>query len=49
MTFRIFVEWCEHYRQYGFDVVADQIAEVFVIPEVERSFGNLAPESAMLQ
>jgi hypothetical protein len=49
MTFRILVERREHYRQDGFDVVADQVAEVFVVPEVERSLGDLALQSAMLQ
>jgi len=42
MAFRIFIERGKHDGQDGFDVVADEIAEVFVVPEIECSLGHLS-------
>ena len=41
VAFGVLVERLEHDRQNDFDIVADEIAEVFVVPEVEGSLGNL--------
>lgn len=41
MSFRIFVQGRKHDRQYHLDIVANQIAKVFVVPEVECAFGDL--------
>lgn len=41
MTFRVLIEWLKHDRQDNFDIVADEVAEVFIVPEVKRSFRNL--------
>ncbi len=48
MTFGILVERREHYRQYGLDIVAYQIAEVLVIPEVKSPLCDLTLQSVML-
>jgi hypothetical protein len=42
MAFRILIQWCEHDRQYRFDIVANQVAEVLIVPKVQRTFGDLA-------
>jgi len=41
MTLRVLVERREHNRQDNLDIVADEIAEILVVPEVEGSLGNL--------
>lgn len=46
MSFRILVQWRKHYWQYGLNIITDQVAEVFIVPEVECSFGDLTLESA---
>jgi len=37
----VLVEWCKHDRQNHIDVVANEIAKVLIVPEVESSLGNL--------
>jgi DNA-binding helix-hairpin-helix protein with protein kinase domain len=37
----VFVQRCKHDGQYDLDIVTDQVAKVFVVPEVQRSFGDL--------
>ena len=34
VAFRVFVEGLEHDWEDDFDIVADEVAEVFVVPEV---------------
>jgi hypothetical protein len=46
MAFRVFVEGREHDRQYSLYIVAYQITEIFVVPEVECSLGHLTLKSA---
>ena len=41
VAFRVFVERGKHDGKNDLDVVADQIAEVLVVPEVEGSLGDL--------
>ena len=41
MPLGVLVERREHDWEYDFDIVADQIAEVLVVPEIKGSFGNL--------
>jgi len=41
MPLGVLVERREHDWEYDFDIVADQIAEVLVVPKVECPFGNL--------
>jgi hypothetical protein len=41
MTFRVFVERCEHDRKDHFDVITDKVAKVLVVPEIECSLGHL--------
>lgn len=41
MTFRVLIEWLKHDWQDDFNVVANEIAEVFVVPEVQCSLRNL--------
>ena len=41
VTFRVFVEWLEHDGQYRLNVVADEIAEILVVPEVKCALGYL--------
>ena len=41
VAFGVLVQRCEHDWQDGLDVLADEIAEVLVIPEIERSFRYL--------
>jgi hypothetical protein len=48
MTLRVLVQWRKHDRKDHFHVVADKIAEVLIIPEVERSLRNLNGQSEKL-
>lgn len=48
MTFRILVQWRKHNGQYGLNIITDQVAEVFIVPEVECSFGDLTQNQLML-
>lgn len=41
VALRVLVEWGEHDRQDNVDIVADEIAEILVVPEVECSFSHL--------
>ena len=41
MAFRVLVKWREHNWQYSLHIVANQVAEVFVVPEVECSLRHL--------
>jgi len=41
MSLGVLVKWGEHDWQDDVDVVADQIAEILVVPEIERPFGDL--------
>lgn len=41
VTLRVFVQWGEHNGQDDFDVVANKVAEVLVVPEVQCSLGDL--------
>jgi hypothetical protein len=42
VALRILIQGCEHDRQYRFDIVANQVAEVLIVPEVQGTFGDLA-------
>lgn len=44
MTFRVFVKWRKHDWKDGFHIVANEITEVLIIPEVERSLRNLSSD-----
>lgn len=37
----IFVKRRKHDRENDFNIVADQVAEILVVPEVQRPLGNL--------
>lgn len=41
MAFRIFIKRLKHYRQNDFDVVANKVAEILIVPEVKCSFCDL--------
>lgn len=41
MAFRVLVERCEHDREDDFNIVADKVAKVFVVPEIESTLCNL--------
>lgn len=41
MSLGIFIEWRKHDGQNYLHVIADKIAKVFIVPEVESSLGNL--------
>jgi hypothetical protein len=41
VALRVLIQRRKHNRQNDVDIVADQIAEVLVVPEVERSLGDL--------
>ena len=41
MSFRILVKWSKHDGQDDFDVVAHEVAKVFVVPEVQCALGDL--------
>ena len=43
VALRILIQRCEHDWQYRFDVIADQVAKVLIVPEVQSTFGNLMP------
>lgn len=45
MAFRVFIQRCKHDGQDDFDVVADEVAEVFIVPEIESSLGHLGMPS----
>jgi hypothetical protein len=41
VTFGVLIQGREHDREDGLHVVADQIAKVFVVPEIQCSLGDL--------
>ena len=41
VSLRVFIKRFEHDGQDDVHVVTDKVAEVFVVPEVERTFSNL--------
>ena len=41
MTFRVLVQGLEHYWQDDFNIIANEIAEIFVVPEIKRSLSDL--------
>jgi hypothetical protein len=41
MSLGVFVQRSEHNREDGFHIIADEIAEIFVVPEIEGTLGNL--------
>lgn len=41
MAFRVFVQWGKHDWQNDFDVITNKIAEILIVPEIQRSLGNL--------
>lgn len=41
MAFRVLVQWRKHDGKNNVHIVADQVAEVLVVPKVESSLGNL--------
>ena len=41
MALRVFVQRSEHDRQDNFNIIADEVAKVFIVPEVERTLGDL--------
>lgn len=42
MTLRVLKQRREHDRQNHFDIIADEVAKVFVIPEIQGTLGDLA-------
>jgi len=49
VSFRVLVEWRKHDWQNDINVVADQVAEILVIPEVKCSLGDLAKISISME
>lgn len=49
VSLRILVKRRKHDGQDDIDIVADQVAKVLVIPEVERALRNLGVSSAITQ
>jgi hypothetical protein len=47
MSFRILIEGSKHDWKDSLDIVADKIAKVLIVPEVERTFRNLNQELDM--
>lgn len=41
VAFRVLIKRCKHDRQNGLDIVADEVTEVLVIPEVQCTFCHL--------
>jgi hypothetical protein len=41
MAFGVFIERCEHDGKDDFNVVADEVAKVFIVPEIEGTLCNL--------
>lgn len=41
MALRVLVKRSEHDRENGFYIIADEVAEVFVVPEIESALSNL--------
>ena len=41
MPFGVFVQRSKHYRQDDFNVIANQVAEVLIVPEVQCALSNL--------
>jgi hypothetical protein len=41
MSLRVLVKRCEHDWKNHVNIVTDEIAEVFVVPEIEGALGNL--------
>jgi hypothetical protein len=41
VALRVLIQGSKHDRQYDLDVIANQIAEVLVVPEVQRSLSDL--------
>ena len=41
MTLRVLVERCEHNWEDDLNIIADQVTEVLVVPEIQGSFCNL--------
>ncbi len=41
MAFRIFVQRGKHDGENNLDIVADEVAEILVVPEVESTLSNL--------
>lgn len=42
MTLRVLIQRRKHNRKDGFHIVAHEVAEVLVVPEVKRAFSNLS-------
>jgi hypothetical protein len=47
MALRVLVKGREHYWEYRLDIIAYQIAEVFIVPEIKGSLGNLTLKSVV--
>jgi hypothetical protein len=41
MALRVLIKRSEHDREDGFHIIADEVAEVFVVPEIESALSNL--------
>jgi hypothetical protein len=41
VALRVLIQRCKHDRKNDIDIVADQVAEVLIVPEIESSLGNL--------
>jgi len=41
MSLRILIERSEHYGQDHLNIITDKITEIFIVPEVQRAFGDL--------
>jgi hypothetical protein len=41
MSLGVFVERSEHDRENSFHIITDEIAEIFIVPEIEGTLGNL--------
>ena len=41
VSLRVLVKRCKHDWQNDVDVITNKVAEVFVVPEIERTFSDL--------
>ena len=48
MALGVLVERCKHYGEYNLDIVADEVAEIFVVPKIQSTLSNLSRSISML-
>ena len=49
VSLRILIKWSKHDRKDDLHIVADKVAEVFVVPEVKSTLGDLSSESQVVR